>query len=144
MKGTVQIVLINKDGYILAVSRKEDHNDFGLPGGSLEDYDETPEAGAIRETFEETGITISNLQLVYAKAKGGRMGYTYVAEHEGEINFDAEKEPHVVKWTHFDEIIEGTFGEWNQQVYESLQSLDIFVRKTDSNCGTCYSCKCND
>lgn len=144
MRGTVQVVVINPEGYILGVSRKEDHTDFGLVGGSLEDYDATPEEGAIRETFEETGLKISNLRLIYAKSKGGRMGYTYLADYEGEIDYDVEKEPHVVKWTVFDEVLKGTFGDWNKQVFQSLQDLKIFVRLTDSECGTCYNCKCDN
>lgn len=126
MKGTVQIVLINKDGYVLGVSRKDNHNDFGLPGGSLEDFDMSPEEGAYRETKEETGLSISNLRLIYAKAKGGRMGYTYLADYSGDINYDFEKEPHIVKWTTFNELIIGKFGQWNKEVYESLINLNIF------------------
>jgi 8-oxo-dGTP pyrophosphatase MutT (NUDIX family) len=142
MIGTVQVVLINPGGYVLGVSRKNDHNDFGLPGGSLEDFDNSPEEGAIRETFEETGLKIDNLRLVYAKSKGGRMGYTYLADYSGEINFDFEKEPHVVKFTTFDELIKGSFGKWNKEVYQSLINLNIFVKLTESECGTCVNCKC--
>lgn len=144
MKGTVQVVLINEEGYVLGVSRKDNHEDFGLAGGSLEDYDETAEAGAIRETLEETGLNISNLRLIYATSKGGRMGYTYLADYETAANFDydKEKEPHVVKWTTFDELIKGSFGKWNKEVFKSLENQGVFVRLTNSECGTCVNCKC--
>lgn len=123
MEGTVQIVLLNK-GQVLGVSRKTNHNDFGLIGGSLESYDKTPEEGAIRETFEETGLIISNLKLIFAKvSRDGRIGYTYLADYSGEINFDFEKEPHIVKWTSFSELIKGSFGYWNLQVYQCLLNL---------------------
>ena len=126
MNGTVQVVLVNKEGLVLGVSRKTDHNDFGLVGGSLEDYDLTPEAGAIRETKEETGLDISNLKLVYLKASSdGRVGYTYIAEWSGDIAYD---EPHVVKWTTFSELIKGSFGRWNLEVYHSLLNLGINVK----------------
>lgn len=126
MKGTVQVVLLNPDGLVLGVSRKTDHNDFGLVGGSLEDYDKTPELGAIRETKEETGLDISNLKLVYLKASSdGRVGYTYIAEWSGDIAYD---EPHVVKWTTFSELIKGSFGRWNLEVYHSLLNLGINVK----------------
>lgn len=126
MNGTVQVVLLNPDGLVLGVSRKTDHNDFGLAGGSLEDYDLTPELGAIRETKEETGLDISNLRLIYVKASSdGRVGYTYLADWTGDINFD---EPHVVKWTTFSELIKGSFGRWNLEVYHSLLNLGINVK----------------
>jgi len=126
MNGTVQVVLLNPDGLVLGVSRKTDHDDFGLVGGSLEDYDLTPELGAIRETKEETGLDISNLRLIYVKASSdSRVGYTYLADWTGDINFD---EPHVVKWTTFSELIKGSFGRWNLEVYHSLLNLGINVK----------------
>lgn len=125
MEGTVQIVLLNKEGQVLGVSRKNDHNDFGLVGGSLEEFDNSPEEGAIREAFEETGLIISNLELIFLKvSRDGRKGYTYLADYEGEINFDFDKEPHVVKWTDFAELIKGSFGHWNLQVYQCLINLN--------------------
>lgn len=36
MKEAVQVVILNDEGEVLAVSRKHDHNDFGLVGGSIE------------------------------------------------------------------------------------------------------------
>jgi 8-oxo-dGTP pyrophosphatase MutT (NUDIX family) len=126
MNGTVQVVLLNPDGLVLGVSRKTDHNDFGLVGGSLEDYDTTPELGAIRECKEETGLDISNLKLVYLKASSdGRIGYTYLADYTGDIVYD---EPHVVKWTTFSELIKGSFGRWNLEVYHSLLNLGENVK----------------
>ena len=126
MNGTVQVVLLNPDGLVLGVSRKTDHNDFGLVGGSLEDYDKTPELGAIRETKEETGLDISNLRLIYVKTSSdGRIGYTYLADWTGDIAYD---EPHVVKWTTFSELIKGSFGRWNLEVYHSLLNLGINVK----------------
>ena len=126
MNGTVQVVLLNPEGLVLGVSRKTNHNDFGLVGGSLEDYDKTPELGAIRECKEETGLDISNLKLVYLKASSdGRVGYTYIAEWSGDIAYD---EPHVVKWTTFSELIKGSFGRWNLEVYHSLLNLGENVK----------------
>ena len=42
IKKAAQVVLINEEGLVLGVSRKTDHNDFGLPGGKVdpEDKDE--------------------------------------------------------------------------------------------------------
>ncbi len=50
-------VLIIEDGKVLSISRRNDHNDFGIVGGGVE-KNETFEQACIRETFEETGLTI--------------------------------------------------------------------------------------
>lgn len=120
---TAQVVLINKEGLVLGVSRKTDHNDFGLPGGKMDPEDnENPMATAIRETLEETGLRINNLQLVFAIHKGGNLGHTYLAEYQGEINYN---EPHVVKWVGFETLVAGSFGRYNQLVAESLDSMEV-------------------
>lgn len=125
MNGTVQVVVL-KDGLVLGVSRKTNLNDFGLIGGSLESFDKTPEDGAIRECKEETGLDITNLRLIYAKVHtDGRIGYTYLADYSGNIEYD---EPHVVKWTNFSELIKGSFGYWNLQVYHCLINLGLKVK----------------
>jgi hypothetical protein len=124
---TAQVVILNKDGLVLGVSRKTDHNDFGLPGGKMEDIDNNdPMTTAIRETKEETGLDVSNLRLIFAIHKSGNMGNTYLADYDGEINHD---EPHVVKWVPFQLLINGSFGRYNQMVSESLDSMGIKYHK---------------
>ena len=126
-KISAQVVIINKDGNILCVSRKYDHTKMGMPGGKMEEYDlEEPRLTAVRETFEETGIMInaSDLELVFATHKGGRLSYTFLAsKYTGEINFN---EPHAVEWIGFKSLIDGPFGEYNKQVHDSL--LDMRVK----------------
>tara|TARA_R110000796_G_scaffold27712_2_gene76192 strand:+ start:2056 stop:2478 length:423 start_codon:yes stop_codon:yes gene_type:complete len=119
-----QVVLINEDGLICLVSRKDNHKDFGLPGGKL-DKGETYEEAAIREVKEETGLDIKNLTMIFAMHRKGRMGQTFIAEYSGKIDYDKEKEPHVVKWGKMKEAIDGKFGYWNKLVKETLKSLDV-------------------
>ena len=123
MKITAQVVLINPQGLILGVSRKDDHNDFGLIGGKMDPQDNNdPIMTAIRETREETGLEIGNLRLVFAIHKEGFMGYTYLADYTGEINHN---EPHVVKWVPMERLVMGSFGKYNKMVSESLNDMGI-------------------
>jgi len=125
MKYSVQAVILNDQGEVLAVSRKTDHNDMGLVGGKVDPEDESFEAALIREVKEETGLNINmeTAELVFAIHKDGYMGYTYlIKDWEGEIQTD---ESHVVKWTYFAEIMTGSFGRYNCLVGESLNDLGI-------------------
>lgn len=121
------VVLINPEGLILAVSRKDDLTSMGLPGGKMDPEDNNdPMITAIRECKEETGLDVSDLKLVFAIHKSGNMGYTYLAKYSGEINHN---EPHVVKWVPFQVLINGCFGRYNQMVSESLDSMGIKYQK---------------
>ena len=67
MNTAVCVLVINKEEYsFLSVSLKEDHEDFNLPGGKLEDNETLEEAG-IREVKEETGIDICDLKFLMCK-----------------------------------------------------------------------------
>lgn len=127
MKKAAQVVLLNDEGLVLGVSRKDNHSDFGLPGGKMDPEDnDDPVATAIREVKEETGFEIYDLKLVFAMHRDGFMGHTFIAKYSGEIN---HKEPHVVKWVPFQVILEGSFGKYNQMVAESLNSIGILYKK---------------
>jgi ADP-ribose pyrophosphatase YjhB (NUDIX family) len=123
MKVSAQVVLINPQGLVLGVSRKNDHDDFGLIGGKMDPEDNGDAmVTAIRETLEETGLNISNLRLVLAIHKDGYMSYTYLADYEGEINHN---EPHVVKWLPMERLVNGSFGKYNKLVSESLKDMGV-------------------
>lgn len=124
----VQIVIVNSEGLVCLVSRKHDHNDFGLIGGKV-DEGETPRQAAIRECKEETGIKIVNLRLVFSMHRKGRMGYTYIADYSGEIDYNKEKEPHIVKWAKMDEATRGSFAYWNKMVRDSIESFGIKFKR---------------
>ena len=134
MKEAVQVVILNPKGQVLAVSRKTDHNDFGLVGGKI-DKGETPIEAIMRETFEETGLILyeGGLIPIFQMHRHGYMGYTYLTDHyKGEIQTD---EDHVVRWDIFNEITHSSapFGEWNRLVAESMVSMglhfDYYYRK---------------
>lgn len=121
---TAHIVIINEQGLVLGVSRKNDHTNFGLPGGKMEDEDQnSPIATAFRETREETGLNAMGLDLIFATHMGGKMGYTYLAKsYHGEISTD---EPHAVEWVPFQRLINGGFGKYNQLVCDALIDMGV-------------------
>jgi len=129
MNKSVQIVLLNEKGQVLAVSRKDNHNDFGLVGGKVDEGETIIEA-AIRETKEETGLDITNLRCILQMFKNYKMGYTFLADWSGTIY---TKEPHIVKWTSFETINKGSFGEWNKIVTETLDGMKINIQKYERN-----------
>lgn len=127
LKYSVQAVILNDKNEILAVSRKNDHNDFGLVGGKKDSCDYLLEDAMIRETKEETGLIIKRNDLIpiFSMHKHGYMGITYlVTNWFGEIKTD---EPHVVKWTSIEEVEKGMFGDWNKLVHQSLKSMGVEV-----------------
>ena len=123
IKYTVTAVILNDNNEVLAVSRKDDHNDFSLPGGWVDTKDDSLEMAICREIKEETGLIVkpTNLLQVLSMNRGGNMSYSYyVKDYEGEIETD---EPHIVKWTDFEEIKNGSFGYWNTLVEMSVNNF---------------------
>jgi 8-oxo-dGTP diphosphatase len=57
-------VIVTKGNRVLLLERKGVHGQgtWSTPGGHLE-YGESPEACAARETLEETGVTISTVEV---------------------------------------------------------------------------------
>lgn len=111
-------VFIMKDGKILGVPRRNDPNDFGLPGGKVED-NETEVEAAIRETLEETGIRISNLKEVYRGLCGKDLAATFTCDWEGEAS-SQPGEPEC-KWVDTDTLKKGCFGEYNAELFKILK-----------------------
>lgn len=66
MKKAVCALITDISGYILGVSRKDNHLDFGLPGGKV-DGDETWEEALIREVKEETGLDVEVLEEIFQR-----------------------------------------------------------------------------
>jgi 8-oxo-dGTP pyrophosphatase MutT (NUDIX family) len=96
------MLVLNSEGYILGVSRRWDPNRFGLPGGKLE-VNETPSQAAIRETKEETSITVNSAKLIYVRPEppaipGGDYFYSYCFFAEDWAGTPADSDEGRVAW----------------------------------------------
>lgn len=110
-------VLIQKGPFVLAVSRKDDPSDFGLPGGKVDLGEDLKEA-ITREVKEETGLEIFNLKQVFEE--DDTLGYrviTFTCDYEGEIYTE---EAGVVRWVDPRVLFEGTFGYYNRVLFQHL------------------------
>lgn len=116
--------LLIKGKQVLAVSRKNNPDDFGLPGGKL-DPGETPVQALIREVFEETGVEVISCTAIFEdkdRVVGGelRPSLTFlITSWNGE---PYSKEAGVVKWAYPSEITDPStsFHEYNTKLFNSL------------------------
>lgn len=115
------VMLIVKDGRILAISRRHDKTKFGLPGGKCEEG-ETPDVAAVRECLEETGIKVTKCDYIFRRdePKDRPEGEDfhcycfYATEWFGEPN---DSEEGVVKWLTEHELTvdKGAFADYNRR-----------------------------
>lgn len=68
------VLIFNSKGQLLLQKRRDNHF-WGYPGGAL-DIGESFEECAVREAYEETGLTCLNLQY-FAHSSGSEMHYIY-------------------------------------------------------------------
>jgi len=107
----------------LGVSRKNDHKDFGLPGGKQEDR-ETARDALARELQEETGLAITQMSPLFRRfnSHNGKkfLVCTYIVEVS---NFDfCTKESGLVKWISKEELSSGSFGNYNKNLFEFIEN----------------------
>ncbi len=115
-KASCVLVVNKKDKTFLSVSLKKDHEDMNLPGGRVE-KDETYIQAGIRETKEETGITVWNLKELHCDVDSGWTVVTfYTHNYLGNIY---TRENHVVKWLPLEYLKKSKlWPEYNTEVYD--------------------------
>lgn len=106
----------------LGVARKNDHNDWGLPGGQVEPG-EDPMTAVIREILEETGQRVTGAIHVWSAILDGWVVHTFVCT----VSNNAVVHPGVgeapADWKTEEELSRGTFGRFNKERFEQLRNL---------------------
>ncbi len=111
-------VLLERDGLYVGVPRRHDKNDFGLPGGKVDDTDATDEEAAARECLEETGIVITNLREIYRGDCAGDLAATYTGDWTGEPK--AQPGEPECQWVTAEVLMKGCFGSYNTEMFKIL------------------------
>jgi len=114
-------VLIVKNNKVLAVSRKDNPHDFGLPGG-LKEFGEAVQEAAFRELKEETGLVAESGRLVLSDYCGNHLVSTFLVEnYYGKIS---SNEAGIVAWIEPKDLLTGSFSEYNKKIMQDLGLLN--------------------
>ena len=115
--------LLFHNNKILSVSRKDNHNDFNLFGGKLEN-DETWEEALIRECYEETGYYITTLPVYYEAMCGDTLVRTHICiATDWDLDYP-ERDLAVVKYLPPSALTEGAFGDYNSKLFKHFNIDD--------------------
>ncbi len=126
------VVIIQRAGLVLAVSRKDDMSDLGLPGGKAEPG-EQPWDALVREVFEETGVRLKFGMYVYHRLDYAQRGDTkptlpalcFLVGVEGFEGEPSQVEAGRVAWVPQEEIVADhcSFREYNRALFEAVGPL---------------------
>jgi len=132
-------MLVVKDGLILGITRRSDRTKYGLPGGKFdaEAGDKTAMDTAIRETQEETGVTVKKAVKIYQRVElgDGPTGVDfystcyYAEEWEGT---PTDSEEGSVKWLTPEEVTctKAAFGDYNRKTLDVFKTMfpNVFLQ----------------
>lgn len=131
IRRAVCLLTVNSDGKILAVSRKNDPDKMGLPGGKIDPGESELEA-LIREVKEETGLdlidgtiehngTVARPVKTFTDICHGDVDYECVTYYTACVSGNLfTNEPIVIAWVAPEVLIAGPFGEYNKKLFTSV------------------------
>ena len=124
MNRAVVILLFTDDKQIVTISRKNNFNHFGLPGGKVQE-NETEFEAIIRECKEEIGIDLSDTLLVpiYSDYEGNYWTTAFIAPNiTGELNNLSPEKDTIIKFQSENEFMECTpFFRYNDVLLDTFQ-----------------------
>jgi 8-oxo-dGTP pyrophosphatase MutT (NUDIX family) len=108
---------------LLGVSRKYNHELFGLPGGKVDTGEDTYTAMK-REVFEETGLIVDRAIPLFFREEEEFLAVVYlVTEWHGDVS---TSEAGIVDWIDFDVLKKGSFAEYNTALEKHIDEIRLF------------------
>lgn len=104
---------------ILGVSRKFDLNDFGLPGGKVDEGEDIYTA-MVREVKEETNLDVLSAKpLFFSEVENSNTHVCVyeVTDYKGVIQITEEGD---VRWVDWATVKAGTYGDFNEKLHNHI------------------------
>lgn len=120
----------NGDGSILAITKRKEFGNIGLPGGRIdEEAGETPVHAAVRECFEETGILIEKSSLIPIYSGLGRtmISFTFLAQKVLGGKLHCMTREGLPMWVNIQALLrdECSYKHYNMKLIEKLLAVDV-------------------
>ena len=124
-KKAVCAFILDFDGKVLTVSRKDNPNDIGLPGGKVDPTDLSDQQALEREVLEETGFTIKTSIPLYTAQEGDYLVTTYLAVIDTTKDYvqPDPKETGIVQMSNINSLLNSSFGEYNKELLKTLNLI---------------------